>query len=281
MEDKLNLDKVYVLGTNCADNSPTPKAAVNFIRDGVAIKNSKRVIGYEFMQDFRVHVKMKKDEENEREEGEDDDGYVRKPYFCLPGSVARNAIASSCLACFDYTNSLADVVVGYMGAPLDSSGRMDQSYQTLTVRNESGEQMVRIASNAGYLETGPTASGLGSHERFASATVGSDSIVADLAGGKVKERGMPKFAGEVMANVMERTGPKGISFARYSIDYHVLRNYLHVLDEWGDDKEKFERSLPQYAKDLVSRYLEKDDSFAALKESILKKRLERIRGIRP
>lgn len=47
IQDGLGLDNVYVLGTNCVDNSPTPEAAQDFVRKGLGVDN---VIGYEFMQ---------------------------------------------------------------------------------------------------------------------------------------------------------------------------------------------------------------------------------------
>lgn len=98
VEAELGLEEVYVLGTNCADNSPTPKAARNFIQKGFQIESDiDDVQGYEFMQDFKVHVKSKK-------------SYDMKPYFTLPGTIAEDSIAKSCRACFDYTNGLADVV---------------------------------------------------------------------------------------------------------------------------------------------------------------------------
>lgn len=31
-------------------------------------------------------------------------------------------------------------------------------------------------------------------------------------------------------------GPKGIEFARYSLDYHTIRNYLHVNRMWGKER---------------------------------------------
>ena len=118
MQDDLQLKNVYVLGTNCADNSPSPEAAENFIRNGVNLESSNSVQGYEFMQDFKVHVKS-------------DNSYITTPYFTLPGSIAEESIAPSCLACFDYVNSLADCVVGYMGAPLTGDKRMEESLQTI------------------------------------------------------------------------------------------------------------------------------------------------------
>ena len=193
------------MGTNCADNSPSPKAAREFLKEGVKV-DERNVKGYEFMQDFRVHVKGRGNE------------YIKKPYFCLPGKVADAAIADSCLACFDYTNGLADVVVGYMGAPLDKSGRMDSSYQTLTCRNERGSEMIEITRRAGRLNIDEEAQGSGSHEKFATATVTSDSIVLAMTGGEVKQKGMPNLWGELMATVISSLGPKGINFARYVLD---------------------------------------------------------------
>jgi len=38
-----------------------------------------------------------------------------------------------------------------------------------------------------------------------------------------------------------QVGPKGIEFARYSLDYHTIRNYLYVNRLWG--KERYVRSF--------------------------------------
>lgn len=252
VEQSLNLDEVFVLGTNCVDNSPTPEAAQEFVREGVNVKEDD-VQGYEFMQDFKVHVKT-------------ESSYIKKPYFVLPGSIAEASIATSCLACFDYTNGLADVVVGYMGAPLDGSERMDEAYQTLTIRNERGEKMVETAISSNRLQTFGPARGTGAHEKLAIATVNSDSIVLKMLGKRVQEKGMPLLIGEIMATVMRSIGPKGINFARYSIDYHILRNYLHVLKEWGPRRAK--QSMPQYAMDIVQNYIQKNEKFAEICEKI-------------
>lgn len=34
-----------------------------------------------------------------------------------------------------------------------------------------------------------------------------------------------------------QVGLKGLEFARYSLDYHTIRNYLNVVRKWG--KERF------------------------------------------
>lgn len=241
------------MGTNCADNSPTPEAARNFIQQGVKVDNADTVQGYEFMQDFKVHVKT-------------EDSYITKPYFTLPGTIAESSIAPSCLACFDYTNALADVVVGYMGAPLNTNSRMEQSFQTLTVRNERGAKLVGAAETAGRLRLGEVASGTGSHEKMASATTGSDSIILNKLSKKVPEEGMPMWLGEIMAFAMRNIGPKGINFARYSIDYHILRNYLHVLDTWGEERAR--TSIPEYARDIVQYYIENDETIKGISKEL-------------
>ena len=126
--------------------------------------------------------------------------------------------------------------------------------------------MVTAAEDAGRLNIGDVAGGTGSHEKIAMATVLADSIVLGMTGGEVKKEGMPRLIGEVMAFIISNVGPKGINFARYSIDYHLLRNYLHVLDEWGD--ERADSSLPKYATEIVQKYLSTDDKLVELKETI-------------
>ena len=74
---------------------------------------------------------------------------------------------------------------------------------------------------------------------FAMSTVQSDSIVQSMCGETVPpdKEGLPVWLGNIMATLLQAVGPKGVSFARYSIDYHLLRKYLHVLAEWGPGDE--------------------------------------------
>lgn len=269
VEAQIRLDNpllrdIYVLGTNCADNSPTPQAAQNFVERGILGSSGSMaggsVRGYEFMTDFKIHVKM--------EEG---DAYLKKPYFCLPPSLAAPSIAPSCLACFDYTNALADVVVGYMGAP--TADRMDTSWQTLSIRNARGREMVDAAVRQGRLEMGPTATGEGSHQTVALSTMESDTIVQAMTGKIVDEEqeGLPLWLGNVMAQFLRFVGPKGVAFARYSIDYHLLRNYLHVLEQWGP--EEVSRRTPDYARRIVSSYRDSYEQFSKKEAEILDRKL--------
>lgn len=256
IQSELGLDEVYVLGTNCVDNSPTPEAAENFVRVGLGRGDMQDVKAYEFMQDFRVHAKT-------------GDGYFTRPYFCLPGVIAKPSIATSCLACFDYTNGLADVVVGYMGAPLGAGKRMDDSFQTLTIRNQKGVDMIETTSQCGRLSIGSIATGKGSFEDFALSTLQSDAIVQSMIGGSIMEKGLPEWIGNVLAFLLQKVGPTGINFARYSIDYHLLRNYLHVVDEWGEASAK--EMIPEYAQKIVKKYLQKETMKKLLSSLLTKK----------
>jgi coenzyme F420-reducing hydrogenase beta subunit len=139
----LGLDELYVLGTHCVDNSPSIDATKTFLNaagvDTQAAEAAGDGLAYEFMADFKVHVKRSASppfsssasfSANAKVSDEQQsDTYEKIPYFCLPGAVAEVAIAPSCLTCFDYTNGLADLVVGYMGAPLEEGNEMTSQWQ--------------------------------------------------------------------------------------------------------------------------------------------------------
>lgn len=93
----LYLNLFYVLGINCANKSPTPQAANDVMERGVKVASSKQVRGCKFMQEFKVHV-------------ETTDDYITVPYFFLPRTILEVSIVSCCLACFDFSYELAEMV---------------------------------------------------------------------------------------------------------------------------------------------------------------------------
>ncbi|XP_057742660.1 7-hydroxymethyl chlorophyll a reductase, chloroplastic isoform X7 [Arachis stenosperma] len=231
VEHHLNLDKLYVLGTNCVDNG-TRGGLDKFLK--AASETPETVLHYEFMQDYKVHLKHL-------------DGHIEEvPYFCLPANDLVDVIAPSCYSCFDYTNALADLVVGYMGVPKYSGISMTQHPQYVTVRNERGREMLRLVEN--LLEIRPTTSA-GDRRPFVMETVKADDN-AKL--GRGPSQPAPKFIGNLLAFILNLIGPKGLEFARYSLDYHTIRNYLHVNRMWG--KERADRHMPGYAKKIVDLY---------------------------
>lgn len=227
----MNLDKLYVLGTNCVDNG-TREGLDKFLK--AASSEPETVLHYEFMQDYKVHLKHL-------------DGHIEEvPYFSLPANDLVDVIAPSCYSCFDYTNGLADLVVGYMGVPKYSEISMTQHPQYVTVRNERGREMLSLVEN--LLEITPTISS-GDRRSFVTETVKADDN-AKL--GRGPSRPAPKFIGNLIAFILNLIGPKGLEFARYSLDYHTIRNYLYTNRTWG--KERADRQMPSYAKKIVGMY---------------------------
>ncbi|KAL6313022.1 hypothetical protein AAG906_037860 [Vitis piasezkii] len=231
VEQHLNLDKLYVLGTNCVDNG-TREGLDKFLN--AASSEPETVLHYEFMQDYKVHLKHL-------------DGHIEEvPYFCLPANELVDVIAPSCYSCFDYTNALADLVVGYMGVPKYPGVSMTQHPQYVTVRNERGREMLSLVEN--LLEIIPTTSS-GDRRPFVMETVKADDN-AKLGSFSA----CPKFIGNLIAFILNLIGPKGLEFARYSLDYHTIRNYLYVNRMWENKGMLADRHMPSYAKKLVDLY---------------------------
>ncbi|OMO59054.1 hypothetical protein COLO4_34324 [Corchorus olitorius] len=199
-----------------------------------ASSEPETVLHYEFMQDYKVHLKHL-------------DGHIEEvPYFCLPANDLVDVIAPSCYSCFDYTNALADLVVGYMGVPKYSGVSMTQHPQYVTVRNERGKEMLSLVEN--LLEITPTTSS-GNRQPFVMETVKADD---DAKFGMGPSQPAPKFIGNLIAFLLNLIGPKGLEFARYSLDYHTIRNYLYTNRTWG--KQRADKHVPSYAKKIVDAY---------------------------
>ena len=181
-------------------------------------KSPETVVHYEFMQDFRVHFKH-------------EDGTIEKvPFFGLNTKKLKDIFAPSCLSCFDYVNGLADLVVGYMGATF--------GWQWVTVRNETGKQMLDLVMN--QLDTQPVISQGDRHQAVQQSIPAYDQAVT-----------LPMWAAKLMGVVIERIGPKGLEYGRFSIDSHFTRNYLYVHRNYP---EKLESHVPEFAKKIVSQY---------------------------
>jgi hypothetical protein len=61
---------------------------------------------------------------------------------------------------------------------------------------------------------------------------------------------LPMWAAKLMGVVIERIGPKGLEYARFSIDSHFTRNYLYVKRHFP---EKLAQHVPEFAKRIVSQ----------------------------
>ena len=215
VEKQLGLEKLYVLGTPCVDN--VNRAGLQKFLE-TTTRSPDTVVHYEFMQDFRVHFKH------------EDGSTETVPFFGLKTNQLKDVFAPSCMSCFDYVNSLADLVVGYMGAPF--------GWQWIVVRNDLGKEMLELVKD--QLETQPVMS---KGDRKAAV---QQSIPAYDQGIT-----LPMWAAKLMGVVIEKIGPKGLEYARFSIDSHFTRNYLYVK---RNHPEKLEAHVPEFAKRIVGQY---------------------------
>ncbi len=215
VEKQLGLEKLYVLGTPCVDN--VTRAGLQKFLDTTS-KSPDTVVYYEFMQDFRVHFKH------------EDGSTELVPFFGLNTKELKDVFAPSCMSCFDYVNSLADLVVGYMGAPF--------GWQWIMVRNDTGKEMLELVQD--QIDTQAVMS---QGDRKAAV---QQSIPAYDKGVT-----LPMWAAKLMGVVIERIGPKGLEYARFSIDSHFTRNYLYVKRNYA---AKLEQHVPEFAKRIVRQY---------------------------
>ncbi|MDB9538292.1 Coenzyme F420 hydrogenase/dehydrogenase, beta subunit C-terminal domain [Anabaenopsis arnoldii] len=215
VEKQLGLEKLYVLGTPCVDNV-TRAGLQKFLE--TTSRSPETVVHYEFMQDFRIHFKH-------------EDGSIEKvPFFGLKTNQLKDVFAPSCMTCFDYVNSLADLVVGYMGAPF--------GWQWIVVRNDTGKQMLDLVQD--QLNTQPVTSQGNRKEAVQQSIPAYDKGVT-----------LPMWAAKLMGVVIEKIGPKGLEYARFSIDSHFTRNYLYVRRNYP---EKLAAHVPEFAKKIVGQY---------------------------
>ncbi|MEP0916231.1 Coenzyme F420 hydrogenase/dehydrogenase, beta subunit C-terminal domain [Leptolyngbya sp. DQ-M1] len=215
VEKELGLEKLYVLGTPCTDNV-TREGLQKFL--DTTSRSPETVVYYEFMQDFQVHFKH------------EDGSTELVPFFGLKTNQLKDVFAPSCLSCFDYVNSLADLVVGYMGAPF--------GWQWIVVRNDRGQEMLDLVQD--QIQTQPVMSKGDRRQAVQQSIPAYDKGVT-----------LPMWAAKLMGVVIEKIGPKGLEYARFSIDSHFTRNYLYVK---RNHPEKLEQHVPGYAKKIVSQY---------------------------
>jgi 3,8-divinyl protochlorophyllide a 8-vinyl-reductase (ferredoxin) len=215
VEKQLGLEKLYVLGTPCVDN--VTRAGLQKFLDTTS-KSPDTVVYYEFMQDFRVHFKH------------EDGSTELVPFFGLNTKELKDVFAPSCMSCFDYVNATADLVVGYMGAPF--------GWQWIVVRNDTGKEMLDLVKD--QIDTQPVTSQGDRKAAVQQSIPAYDKAVT-----------LPMWAAKLMGVVIEKIGPKGLEYARFSIDSHFTRNYLYVKRNYP---EKLDAHVPEFAKKIVEQY---------------------------
>lgn len=223
--------EIFALGIPCVDNIKPKK--LRWILSRIS-KSNETVRHYEFMQDFTVHLKH-------------ESGEVEKvPYFSLPQELSRSEVfAPSCMSCFDYLNSLSDLTVGYVGAPLVG----EEKRQWILVRTEKGKTLLNLVRDE--LEVYPeTHKGDCTNAVKQSAKMMIERLNNEHLPPKTGRK-IPLWLGRIIANVMARIGFKGTEFARYSVDFHLIRNYYFVKLRYP---EKLKTLVPKHVYKVLEKY---------------------------
>ena len=121
VEKELDLERLYVIGTPCSDNTTTENFHA-FL--GLLSPRPEEITYLEFRADYHVEIRFA-------------DGSQRcVPFLQLPLSqLPADFFPLTCRTCVDYTNVLADLTVGYMGG---------RGQQWLLVRNQRGEELLSL-----------------------------------------------------------------------------------------------------------------------------------------
>jgi coenzyme F420 hydrogenase subunit beta len=198
LEKTLGFERIYVIGTPCSDNTTTE----NFHHFLSLIAKDPATITYlEFKPDYHVELRFT-------------DGRIKNiPFLQLPLSdLSPDFFPVTCRTCVDYTNSLADITVGYMGG---------EGEQWLLIRNQRGAEMLEMIQSELTLQAPRTA---GSR---AGAVKGFMKNV-ELAAGGLPLRKMPNWLRPIVGWLMPWVGPRGLEFARARVEMKALETILHL-----------------------------------------------------
>jgi coenzyme F420 hydrogenase subunit beta len=198
LEKQLGFEHIDVIGTPCSDNTTT----ANFHAFLARLSDKPDSISYlEFRADYHVEIRF-------------DDGRKREiPFLDLPLSdLPADFFPMTCRTCVDYTNSLADITIGYMGG---------EGEQWLLVRNGRGGDILSLIQDELNL------SAPGSAGKRAGAVRGFLRNT-ELAAGGLPLRRMPRWIKPLVSWLMPRIGPRGLEFARARVEMKAVETVLHL-----------------------------------------------------
>ena len=221
LEAELGLERLYVIGTPCSDNTTTER----FHQFLALLADDPASITYlEFCADYHVELRFA------------NGSHRRIPFLLLPLSkLPGDFFPLTCRTCVDYTNSLADITVGYMGG---------QGEQWLLVRNASGEELLDLLGN----EVRTAAPGSAGRRR---APVLGFLKNTERAAGGLPVRGMPNFLRPLVGWLMPKLGPRGVEFARARLEMKAVETILHLRRQ---EPHRLRYMVPAHVWALVAPY---------------------------
>jgi len=222
LEKELGFRRLYVIGTPCSDNTTTERFH-EFL--ALVAPRPEEVTYLEFRADYHVEIRTR-------------DGQVRAiPFLQLPLSqLPGDFFPLTCRSCVDYTNTLSDLTVGYMG------GRGEQ---WLLVRNARGQQLLDLLGDEVALKPP------GSAGQRAGAVKGFLANLQRAAGGLPLRR-MPNWLRPLVGWLMPRIGPRGLEFARARVEMKALETLVHLEREVP---ARLKHMVPAHVRLLAQPYL--------------------------
>ncbi|MBY4894357.1 Coenzyme F420 hydrogenase/dehydrogenase, beta subunit C-terminal domain [Rhodobacteraceae bacterium N5(2021)] len=222
IEQDLGLERLYVIGTPCSDNTTTE----NFHHFLSLLDDAPQSISYlEFRADYKVELRF-------------DDGRAPRvvPFLKLPISkLSPDFFPLTCKTCVDYTNRLADITVGYMGGDGD---------QWVITRNARGAEMLAA------LRPKITYSPLTDKGKREGAVKGFLSNTERAAGG-LPLRSMPDWLRPLVSFLQPRIGPRGLEFARARVEMKAIETILHLR---RTHPARIKNMVPDHVWNVAERY---------------------------
>ncbi|MEM6833320.1 MAG: Coenzyme F420 hydrogenase/dehydrogenase, beta subunit C-terminal domain [Pseudomonadota bacterium] len=228
LEKELGLERLFVIGTPCSDNTTT-ESFHTFLQ--LLSKQPETITYLEFRADYHVELRF-------------EDGRKKEiPFLKLPISkLPTDFFPLSCRTCVDYTNALADITVGYMGG---------EGEQWLIIRNERGEELVSLLGDEVQLQRPGSKGNRHPHVE------GFKKNVERAAGG-LPLRSMPNFIRPIVAWLMPKIGPKGQEFARARVEMKAIETILHLRSALP---RRVKHMVPAHVWEIAKQYgLERGDA---------------------
>jgi coenzyme F420 hydrogenase subunit beta len=221
LEPELGLERLYVIGTPCSDNTTTERFH-QFL--ALLDRDPARVTYLEFLPDMHVELRFT-------------DGTSRRiPFLQLPiAQLPPDFFPLPCRSCFDYTNVLSDVTVGYMAGT---------GAQWIVERNARGRELLSLLGDA-LVRTPLVSSG---NRR---GPVSAFATTLRRASGGLPIRRTPRPLRPLVGWLMSRFGPKGLEFARTRVEMKHLEGIMTLRRE---RPRRMRRMVPDFAWRLASPY---------------------------
>lgn len=215
------LESLYVIGTPCSDNTTTER----FHEFLALIAPDPKAVHYlEFRPDYKVELR-------------EAHGRVRTiPFLNLPLSkLPADFFPVTCRTCVDYTNSLADITVGYMGG----SGQ-----QWVLVRNARGQEMLDgLQDRVALQEATSAGQRKGAVKGFLNNTL--------RAAGGLPLRRTPAWLRPLINWLMPKIGPRGLEFARARVEMKAIESVVHLRQS---HPARVKHMVPAHVWQLVKPY---------------------------